>query len=104
MPLDKRVLDQLIVDAGSADAAVRALKQRAVRSQTLLSQKALAGVFQTTVTDWDTVKAFLADRAHSHEVTGFEAICQAAKDAVEEQDPEALILNLLLAFRVTTAC
>ena len=104
MPIDKRILDQLIVDAGSADEALRALKKAAVEKQTLLSQRAMAGAFDVNVKDWEVVNAFLQDRPHPHEVQGFQAICESVRDAVVAEDGNALFRNLLLVFRITTPC
>ena len=63
MPIDKRILEQLIVDAGSAEAALQALQRAAMRKNTLMSERAMAGIFKVTVTDWEVLQAFLKQHA-----------------------------------------
>jgi len=104
MPIDKRILEQLIVDAGSAEAALQALQRAAMRKNTLMSERAMAGIFKVTVTDWEVLQAFLKQHATNDEAHSFHSICGSVREAVEAKDGEAMLRNLLLAFRCTSPC
>jgi len=96
-------LQDLIAGVDNPEEALRVIQQEAVKVNIDLSRRALDGALTLAVDDWNRVRLFIGDRAHSKETQNFKSICELVKKAIEEKDAAALIVHLLIAYRVVRA-
>jgi len=80
-------LQDLIAGVDNPEEALRVIQQEAVKVNIDLSRRALDGALTLAVDDWQN----------------FKSICELVKKAIEEKDAAALIVHLLIAYRVVRA-
>jgi hypothetical protein len=98
----EELLSQLIQRAGSADKALEAIQAAQAKAKTSLARKSIEGAATLTVNDWDRLEMFVVESQPDHnESTNFVSICRSVKEAAKNRDAEALLLGLMLSYRIT---